>query len=225
MKYPFSPKPPPSTVLFPAMHTHIDGELLNLFREPARILFAGNSGSGKTTLVSNILRQYRSEFDEVVIIGADLPNSADLHITRNDSYNPLTDSIKGSKTLAIFDDIIFEPRTMKIAAESFVRARHLGVSLFFLSQNLYLQSKEFRVIGLNVTHVFLLRCRDTKQIYLYGKSFLQDRQVPFFVELFKRVVLKTKYSHLLIDFTADCDSPLMLRSHIASGTSERAYEL
>ena len=129
------------------------------------------------------------------------------------------------KTLVIFDDCIFNQKQMKVASESFVRARHLGVSLIFLSQNLYLQDRNYRVIGLNVTHVFLLKQRDLKQIILYAKSFLEDNLVQKFVDVYKKIVLKIKYNYILIDFTKDYDSPLLIRSNLTGETYEKAYQL
>ena len=198
---------------------------LNIFHKPARLLICGNSGSGKSSLVVALLQKYRNNFDLVVVIGADLEGVESLDIKRDDDFNPLLDAVKGEKTLVIFDDCIFNQKQMKVASESFVRARHLGVSLIFLSQNLYLQDRNYRVIGLNVTHVFLLKQRDLKQIILYAKSFLEDNLVQKFVDVYKKIVLKIKYNYILIDFTKDYDSPLLIRSNLTGETYEKAYQL
>ena len=207
------------------MYGHVLDEELNIFHKPARILICGNSGSGKSSLVVGLLHKYRFIFDLVVVIGADLEGVESLDIKRDDDYNPLLDAVKGEKTLVIFDDCIFNQNQMKIASESFVRARHLGVSLIFLSQNLYLQDRNYRVIGLNVTHVFLLKQRDLKQIILYGKTFLEDNLVQKFVEIYKKIVLKIKFNYILIDFTKDYDSPLLIRSNLTGEGYEKAYQL
>ena len=207
------------------MYGHVLDEELNIFHKPARVLICGNSGSGKSSLVVALLHKYRFIFDLVVVIGADLEGVESLDIKRDDDYNPLLDAVKGEKTLVIFDDCIFNQNQMKIASESFVRARHLGVSLIFLSQNLYLQDRNYRVIGLNVTHVFLLKQRDLKQIILYGKTFLEDNLVQKFVEIYKKIVLKIKFNYILIDFTKDYDSPLLIRSNLTGEGYEKAYQL
>lgn len=207
------------------MYGHVLDEELNIFHKPARLLICGNSGSGKSSLVVALLHKYRFIFDLVVVIGADLEGVESLDIKRDDDYNPLLDAVKGEKTLVIFDDCIFNQNQMKIASESFVRARHLGVSLIFLSQNLYLQDRNYRVIGLNVTHVFLLKQRDLKQIILYGKTFLEDNLVQKFVEIYKKIVLKIKFNYILIDFTKDYDSPLLIRSNLTGEGYEKAYQL
>ena len=207
------------------MYGHVLDEELNIFHKPARVLICGNSGSGKSSLVVGLLHKYRFIFDLVVVIGADLEGVESLDIKRDDDYNPLLDAVKGEKTLVIFDDCIFNQNQMKIASESFVRARHLGVSLIFLSQNLYLQDRNYRVIGLNVTHVFLLKQRDLKQIILYGKTFLEDNLVQKFVEIYKKIVLKIKFNYILIDFTKDYDSPLLIRSNLTGEGYEKAYQL
>ena len=207
------------------MYGHVLDEELNIFHKPARLLICGNSGSGKSSLVVALLHKYRFIFDLVVVIGADLEGVESLDIKRDDDYNPLLDAVKGEKTLVIFDDCIFNQNQMKVASESFVRARHLGVSLIFLSQNLYLQDRNYRVIGLNVTHVFLLKQRDLKQIILYGKTFLEDNLVQKFVEIYKKIVLKIKFNYILIDFTKDYDSPLLIRSNLTGEGYEKAYQL
>ena len=207
------------------MYGRVLDEDLNIFHKPARLLICGNSGSGKSSLLVALLQKYRNNFDLVVVIGADLEGVESLDIKRDDDFNPLLDAVKGEKTLVIFDDCIFNQKQMKVASESFVRARHLGVSLIFLSQNLYLQDRNYRVIGLNVTHVFLLKQRDLKQIILYAKSFLEDNLVQKFVDVYKKIVLKIKYNYILIDFTKDYDSPLLIRSNLTGETYEKAYQL
>ena len=208
------------------MYASISDSELNLFTQPARILIAGYSGGGKSVLASKLIRKYRSAFDKVVIIGSTLENCSDLNIVRNDNYNPLSEAIEGENSLIVFDDIIYDKSAMKIAQECFIKGRHKQISCLFLSQNLFLQDKGFRIIGLNCTHTILCRSRDINQIVLFGRSFLQREYIQSFVEVYKRTVLKKQYGYILIDFTKNFDTPQSIRTNIFNETLfETAFEL
>ena len=114
---------------------------------------------------------------------------------------------------------------MTQAAEVFLRGRHKGISSILITQNAFLKSEHYRVISLNATHLLLLRCRDLRQIQLIGKTFLPDSQIKYFLELYRKIVINSKFGHLLCDFTKFSDSPLMLRSNIANDEYERAFLL
>ena len=74
---------------------------INIFYKPARILIAGFSGSGKSTFVVNLLRKYRSSFNKVFVLGADLENVQDLNIQRNDEFNPFIEKVRRVKFIDI----------------------------------------------------------------------------------------------------------------------------
>ena len=209
------------------MYTSVSGEELDVFSQPARILVAGASNSGKSFFVSRLVNKYHSKFKRIVIIGANLENVDGLNIIRDDQYNPLLESEGNEQSLVIFDDVIFNPRVMKIAAESFTRGRHMNVSLIFCTQNLFLADKTYRTITLNLTAAFLLRIRDSRQVSLYGNTFLPKEKINCFLELYKQVVFKErKYGYLMIDFTKFSENPLALRSYIFEDEGyERAYQL
>ena len=58
-----------------------------------------------------------------------------MKVIRDDFYNPLNESNACESGLLIFDDVIFNPRIMKVAAECFTRGRHKNESLIFCTQN------------------------------------------------------------------------------------------
>ena len=150
-----------------------------------------------------------------------------MNIIGDDQYNPLNESNPSDQSLVIFDVVIFNPRIMKIAAESFTRLRHKNVSLIFCTQNVFLPDKTYRTITLNLTASFLLRMRDCRQVSLYGKTFLTKDKIDCFLELYKRVVFKERqYGYLMVDFTKFSENPLALRSYIFEDEGyERAYQL
>ena len=116
---------------------------------------------------------------------------------------------------------------MKVAAECFTRGRHKKLSLIFCTQNLFLADKAYRTITLNLTAAFLLRIRDTRQVTLFGKTFLNNDKITDFIALFKKLVYEEgDYGYLLIDFTKFSENALALRSHIFEDEGyERAFTL
>ena len=104
---------------------------LDIFNKPARILVAGASNSGKSYLVSKLIQRWHEKFERIVVIGSDLENVLGLNVLRDDFYNPLNESNECESSLVIFDDVIFNPRIMKVAAECFTRGRHKNPSLIF----------------------------------------------------------------------------------------------
>ena len=117
------------------MYTRVSEGEVDVFSLPARILVAGASNSGKSFFVSRLVNKYQGKFKRIVIIGANLENVDGLNIIRDDQYNPLLESEGNEQSLVIFDDVIFNPRIMKVAGECFTRGRHKNVSLIFCTQN------------------------------------------------------------------------------------------
>jgi len=203
----------------------IGDEELDVFIKPARFLIAGLSGSGKSYFTSKLLRKYRNRFNKIIVIGSDLENVDDLEVERDDTFNPLREELSGN-TLVIFDDVIFQPNLVKIASEIFARGRHKNISAIFLTQNLFMNDKSFRILSLNASHVILFRIRDINQIKYLGKSFLDDTQISNFVELYKKIVLQRTYGYILIDFTKSIVSHLKIRSDVLNeDLYERVYTL
>ena len=206
------------------MHRRVVADDINLFSDHARIIVCGSSSSGKSFMVSKLIRKYRSQFENVILIGANLENIEDLHVIRNDDFNPVIDELNG-RTLVIFDDIILNKKKLLIASESFIRSRHMKVSLVLLTQNLNLADPSYRIISLNSTHVIIFRNRDVKQISCFARSFLENDEVKIFVELYKKTVLNVRHGYLLVDFTKNSGDPLNIRTNIVDEGYERAFKL
>lgn len=115
---------------------------------------------------------------------------------------------------------------MEVAKTCFIKGRHQNISSIFLTQNLYLQDKAFRIIGLNCSHTILCKSRDLKQISLFAGSFLEKKLVASFIEVYKQMVQKKKFGYILIDFQQDIDSPIAVRTNVFNETPyESAFAL
>ena len=206
------------------MYRSIYENEIDIFNSPARIIVSGTSGAGKSFFISKLIRKYRNKFDNVIVVGAEFENIEDLHVTRNDNYNPLTDGVDG-KTLIVYDDIIYNKEKLTTCAEVFIRGRHLGLNTILITQNLFLSDKNYRIISLNCTHVAIFRNRDIKQVCYFARSFLQNSLINIFVNLYKKVVMNTKHGYLLIDFNKNVDNPLFIRSSVVDDGYEKAYKI
>ena len=191
----------------------LGAEQVEFFHTPSRFLIAGLSGSGKSFFTSQLINKYKSKFNKIVVLGSDLENIEGVEIERNDCFDPFSEELEGN-TLIVFDDIIFQTKLVKLASEIFIRGRHLKISALFLTQNLFLSDKFFRLISLNSTHVVLFKVRDLKQISYFAKTFLKDTEVDSFISIYKKTVLKEDFNHLLIDFSKPLNSKLRIRSRI-----------
>ena len=183
------------------------------------------SGSGKTFLTEKIVKKYRHKFTRIISIGSTLACGKELNIERDDDFNPFTEEVPSTSTLIIFDDIIFEKKKIELAGQIYIKGRHLNISAIFLTQNIFLPDKNFRLITLNSTHVFLLRTRDVQQIRCFTQTFLDKSKRESFVELYKRRVLKIEYGYLLIDFTRHIEHILSIRTNIFNETYEMCFSL
>ena len=206
--------------------TSVTDNQIDLFIEPARLLLAGNSGSGKSWFISRLINKYKDKFKTIVIVGSDLENIDSDIVTRRDSFNPLIDDFI-APLLIVYDDILYNKKLVENASETFIRGRHLNISSIFLSQNLYYNDKNYRVISMNCTHVILFRIRCLKQISLFASGMLSDSLIDSFKRLYKRHVLKNKYSYLLIDFNKDIDNDILaIRTNVVDDSQyESAFQI
>ena len=118
--------------------------------------------------------------------------------------------------MVIYDDIILNKKLISDATDIFYRGRHMKININVWSQNSFFNCQFFRVISLNATHIVLFRMCDLKQISCYGKTLLTKNKVETFLILYKKLVLKQKYSYRLIVFTQTSEDVSAIRSLVAN---------
>ena len=214
------------------MYGTVSEDEIDIFCEPARIIFAGCSSSGKTFLLTRLVQKYKDKFDTIISIGVTLPSIDGVRIVRDDGYDPFSeDSLVHSSmhSLIVFDDIMMEQNHMRNCSKLFVQGRHgygetKAFSTIVLLQNLYCKNSNMRNLAINSTHVFLFRNRDLRQIQIFGQSFLMKKDLNSFMTLYN-TVLAERFSYLVIDFTKNNTNVLCLRGQVAGEGYEIAYKL
>jgi len=195
-------------------------------------LISGHSGSGKTTLVKNLLRLRNQLFsvnpDKIFLFyNNDQPIYDEMmreglvdekHNVKDafPSLDYLTTLVapykKGSGSLIIFDDV------MSDLNDDFIKlicnfSHHESTSIILMTQNLFYQHKVFRTISLNMHYMFLMTNeRDKQQISNLGRQ-VCPQNPNYLVDVYTAAASKA-YEYLFLDFRADQDKRVRLRSHI-----------
>ena len=142
-------------------HTINDSKL----EKPFRLIVGGGSGTGKTTFVKELVdrNHFSSPFDKIVYCYPEYLNDVPIDLDQIVEYRPgICDltylSNLPRNTLIIYDDMMDECGKSDDIMKLFtVIARKRNLSIIFLVQNIYNQSKQFRNIRLNATGFVLFK--------------------------------------------------------------------
>jgi hypothetical protein len=210
----------------------ISEDSLHLFLGSGRLLVAGYSNSGKSFLTAQIIKKYSAYFDKIIVSGVEKFPIEDkynnISILKNELYDPFDENFIGDgniKILAVYDDLILNKEAEEIICRIFVKGRHKNISIIYITQHLYLQSKSHRIISLNASHIVLMRIRDINQIRYFARTFLEKNKIDSFVKVYEKYVIKKDYGYILIDFSINQNPKLMIRSDIVGEAYEKAIIL
>jgi len=193
---------------------------------------AGSTGSGKTTLVKNLLRLkhdlfsvvpekvflfYNNDqpiYDEMLREGLiDEKINVSVQFPTLEFLTTLVAPFKkGGGSLIIFDDIISD------ITEEFTKiicnfSHHEATSIILMTQNLFFKHKVFRTLSLNMHYMFLMTNeRDKQQVANLGRQVCPNN--PNFLANVYGSAASRAYEYLLLDFRADQNKKVRIRSHI-----------
>ena len=147
--------------------------------KPFRLIVGGGSGSGKTEFVKRLVNEnhFSSPFDKLVYCYPDYLGDCPTEFDQIVEYQPgLCDLTYFAglpkNSLVILDDMMSECGNSDVIMKLFsVIARKKNLSLIFIVQNIYNQSKQFRNIRLNATNFVLFKFFSATDV---NKRFLRD---------------------------------------------------
>lgn len=191
------------------------------FKHPFCMLVSGPTGSGKTWLIYDFIGDFsntttisKSGINILYCYGIwqatyEKPLPANVKVTFHRGF--CYDYEDYRPDLVIIDDLMLELANDKGLVGMFTKnSHHKGISVIFLTQNLFFQSKEIRTISLNSHYICLLKNpRDKLQVMTLGRQIFPGNST-FFVEAYEEAV-KDPFSHLIIDMTSACPDELRLR--------------
>ena len=188
----------------------------------------GGTGSGKSCWVFKFLRNlpymfgdtptkkvmycygiYQPLFDEikrvipVIVFHEGLPDKEEMMELSRDGH-----------ALLILDDLMQEVSNSKDMLDLFCQySHHMGISVMYLTQNLFQQGRFSRTIALN-THVLVLlkSMRNASQISCFARQLYPNRK-GMLEEVYEDCLM-TAYGYLVIDMSPHANDQYRLRTHI-----------
>ena len=183
-------------------------------KENFKLFISGPSRCGKTFFVADMLQNiqtfakqppslvvyiykvWQSKFDEMTNV---------VHIFLEDQKN-IVDKIKeyatGSPILVVFDDMINSSSLSELAPLFTVDARHMNMSLVFLTQRMFVNDEYFRQISQNCDYFIIFKNpRNSSEIRT-----LAQQITPGSLHLINMYIEATKepFSYLFINLTQEC---------------------
>ena len=199
------------------------GDIINLFKVPARVIIAGYSNSGKSEMCKNLIEIYHENFQHVLYCGVEthsLQSNEELNskmTVSSEILNPFDFTYLGS-ILFVLDDCFLEAVENKNVVDAFTKGRHKSISTIFITQNLFFSGKHARNIALNCSHYILMRNRDLAQVETLGRQIYGKSNGKNFLDIYKKALTQNTYGYLLIDLGPTTPELLQLRTNIIGET-------
>ena len=129
----------------------------------------------------------------------------------------------GKHTLIVLDDLMNDVLNSELVERMFVQlCHHKGLSVVYITQNMYQPGQRARTINLNATYLCLYHnIRDKLQVSCLGKQ-MYPRQTSMFMEAYEDST-KKKYGYLFIDLSPHSDNEYRLRTNIFPGEDTIVY--
>ena len=210
-------------------------DLLNIFKHNARIIICGASYSGKSQLCTNLLIQYINIIDLIII--ADSPNKQEFqdipelnskinvfeHIPSIIELNSSFDSLKHK--VIVLDDNYVKAFNSEIVLNYFIKGRHDNISVILICHNLFFTRARYsRDISLNATHFILMKLRDLNQVSYLAMQIYGKNDAKKVLNVYKYILSKYSFPHLLIDVSITSNTDIELRSNIIFDHSINKFE-
>lgn len=182
---------------------------------------AGPSSCGKTTfviqLLNNAQKMFDVDFSKIYWILGDL-NAVPQKLNQPVEFlTHIPDDFtneSGQPQLYVFDDSMFEAQN-KTVANLLTRGRHhQNISVIFLTQNIFHQSKYARDMSLNFSHLCIMKNpRDRSQFQFLARQ-LYPESPRSLLEVYKSIVHGCPYGYLFIDLTQKTHDLVRFRTDI-----------
>ena len=200
---------------------------MKVFTHPFTMLVSGSSNSGKSTFVLKLLKNSKLMINP-------LPSRVIWHYSQWQAGYESLDGVEFklgapsqsdietySNSILILDDLMSELSTL--SSDLFTKhSHHLKISVVYILQNLFVQSKNQRSISLNSGYITLFKNpRDFSQAV-----FLARQVAPYNSKSVLEAYLdatRSPYSYLMFDFVQNTPDPLRLRTQIFPGERDYIY--
>ena len=208
------------------------------FQSPSTGLIVGPSGSGKSTFVYEALKNaggvfacppkavyychgvYQPLYD---VIQSEVPNINFIEELPTKHMLETWNMEESGHKLLILDDVMQEGAKSKDVVDIFCKySHHLNFTCWFLCQNLFNASKEYRCISLNAHYLILFRQkRDQNQISILARQIFGSDK--FFLDAYKKAT-STQYGYIVLDLSPHSVEDYKVRTNIFPHQSMIVYQ-
>ena len=206
------------------------------FKHPSNSLIVGMTGSGKTQLMLRIIKNFDKIFNGInkkeinvlwcygqwhELIGIQLKKEININYHEGIPNDEILNNHKPD--MIIIDDLLNEMNSRKDFENIFIKkSHHLNISVFFLIQNLFYNSKSMRTISLNCHYIILMKNpRDKSQIVSLGRQ-IYPYNLKFLVESYNNAT-ENAFGYILIDLSPQTPEILRIRSRITPEENQNIF--
>ena len=193
-------------------------------KENFKLFVSGPSRCGKTVFVSKLLENiyafakvpptkviyvykvWQQKFEELLSLGVNFKKDYDNIV------NDIKASISGEPILVIFDDLIGSSSLKDIADLFTVDARHMNISLVFLTQRMFVNDESFRQISQNCDYFVIFKNpRNSSEIRALAQQMTPGNLI--LVNIYMEAT-KWPFSYLFINLTQECEPKVKFLSNL-----------
>ena len=196
-------------------------------KENFKLFVSGPSRCGKTVFVAKLIENiqhfakqppmliiyvykvWQDKYDEMESLGVNFMEDNE-NIIQN-----IKSTVSGQSILVIFDDLIGSNSLQNIANMFTVDARHLNISMVFLTQRLFVNDEYFRQISQNSDYFCLFKNpRNSSEIRNLAQQMTPGNMM--LVDIYQDATVNP-FSYLFINLTQECDYRVKYLSDLFSG--------
>lgn len=202
------------------------------FRHPFTCMVAGPTSSGKTVLVKSLISNHKFTFSNI----RNIPKVIWCHGQMQEGYEDdtlieyhegLIDDPSGYD-LIIVDDLMNELGADNRLLNLFTKgSHHNNISVIFIVQNIFHQSKHMRGISLNCQYLIIMKNpRDKSQIHCLARQIYPTNSKKF-IKAYEDAT-KEPFSYLKVDLTPQTPEHLRIQTKIVRNSDDHqitVYEI
>ncbi len=192
-----------------------------LFIHPFTCILSGPTGSGKTILLLEILRMKNDLIDKnidkiVYCYAEDQPLFTEFksEIEFHKGLYEIERMSSSQVNLLIIDDLMDEASNDKSISQLFTRAsHHKNISVFLLSQNMFLNGKFYRTMNLNTHYMIIFKNPRDKAQFKYLAREMFPENWKFLYDSYLDAT-RNGHGYLFIDFKQQSNDILRVQTDI-----------